>query len=146
MIETSIGVDRTVLAVLSSAYKEEELEGGEKRVVLSLPPALAPVKAAVLPLVKKDGLPEKAREIMQLLRVDFNCQYDEKDAIGRRYRRQDAIGTPICITVDHDTLNDNTVTVRYRDTMTQDRVPIEKLHEVIASQVSLTNLLKKNIG
>ena len=146
VIETSIGVDRTVLAVLSSAYKEEELEGGEKRVVLSLPPALAPVKAAVLPLVKKDGLPEKAREIMQLLRVDFNCQYDEKDAIGRRYRRQDAIGTPICITVDHDTLNDNTVTVRYRDTMTQDRVPIEKLHEVIASQVSLTNLLKKNIG
>ena len=146
VIETSIGVDRTVLAVLSSAYKEEELEGGEKRVVLSLPPALAPVKAAVLPLVKKDGLPEKAREIMQALRVDFNCQYDEKDAIGRRYRRQDAIGTPICITVDHDTLNDNTVTVRYRDTMAQDRVPVEKLHEVIASQVSLTNLLKKNIG
>ena len=146
VIETSIGVDRTVLAVLSSAYKEEELEGGEKRVVLSLPPALAPVKAAVLPLVKKDGLPEKAREIMQALRVDFNCQYDEKDAIGRRYRRQDAIGTPICITVDHDTLNDNTVTVRYRDTMAQDRVPVEKLHEVIAGQVSLTNLLKKNIG
>ena len=145
VIETSIGVDRTVLAVLSSAYKEEELEGGEKRVVLSLPPALAPVKAAVLPLVKKDGLPEKAREIMQALRVDFNCQYDEKDAIGRRYRRQDAIGTPICITVDHDTLNDNTVTVRYRDTMAQDRVPVENLHKIIADQVNINNLLRKNI-
>ncbi|MBQ6081871.1 MAG: glycine--tRNA ligase, partial [Bacteroidales bacterium] len=132
VIETSIGLDRTVLAVLSSAYHEEVLEGGEKRVVLSLPPALAPVKAAILPLVKKDGLPEKAREILHSLRVDYNCQYDEKDSIGRRYRRQDAIGTPICVTVDHDTLTDNTVTVRYRDTMTQDRVPVENLHKIIA--------------
>ena len=145
VIETSIGVDRTVLAVLSSAYHEEELEGGEKRVVLSLPPALAPVKAAILPLVKKDGLPEKAREILHSLRVDYNCQYDEKDSIGRRYRRQDAIGTPICVTVDHDTLTDNTVTVRYRDTMTQDRVPVEKLHKIIADQVNINNLLRKNI-
>jgi glycyl-tRNA synthetase len=145
VIETSIGVDRTVLAVLSSAYHEEELEGGEKRVVLSLPPALAPVKAAILPLVKKDGLPEKAREILHSLRVDFNCQYDEKDSIGRRYRRQDAIGTPICVTVDHDTLADNTVTVRYRDTMTQDRIPVENLHKVIADQVNINNLLRKNI-
>ena len=145
VIETSIGVDRTVLAVLSSAYHEEELEGGEKRVVMSLPPALAPVKAAILPLVKKDGLPEKAREILHSLRVDFNCQYDEKDSIGRRYRRQDAIGTPICVTVDHDTLADNTVTVRYRDTMTQDRIPVENLHKVIADQVNINNLLRKNI-
>ncbi len=145
VIETSIGVDRTVLAVLSSAYHEETLENGEKRVVMSLPPALAPVKAAILPLVKKDGLAEKAQEILHSLRVDFNCQYDEKDSIGRRYRRQDAIGTPICITVDHDTLADNTVTVRYRDTMTQDRVPVDKLHEVIADQVNINNLLRKNI-
>ncbi len=145
VIETSIGVDRTVLAVLSSAYHEEELEGGEKRVVMSLPPALAPVKAAILPLVKKDGLPEKAREILHSLRVDYNCQYDEKDSIGRRYRRQDAIGTPICVTVDHDTLTDNTVTVRYRDTMTQDRVPVENLHKIIADQVNINNLLRKNI-
>jgi len=145
VIETSIGVDRTVLAVLSSAYHEEELEGGEKRVVMSLPPALAPVKAAILPLVKKDGLPEKAREILHSLRVDYNCQYDEKDSIGRRYRRQDAIGTPICVTVDHDTLTDNTVTVRYRDTMTQDRVPVESLHKIIADQVNINNLLRKNI-
>ena len=145
VIETSIGVDRTVLAVLSSAYHEEELEGGEKRVVMSLPPALAPVKAAILPLVKKDGLSEKAREILHSLRVDFNCQYDEKDSIGRRYRRQDAIGTPICVTVDHDTLTDNTVTVRYRDTMTQDRVPVENLHKIIADQVNINNLLRKNI-
>ena len=145
VIETSIGLDRTVLAVLSSAYHEEVLEGGEKRVVLSLPPALAPVKAAILPLVKKDGLPEKAREILHSLRVDYNCQYDEKDSIGRRYRRQDAIGTPICVTVDHDTLTDNTVTVRYRDTMTQDRVPVENLHKIIADQVNINNLLRKNI-
>ncbi|MBP5505353.1 MAG: glycine--tRNA ligase [Bacteroidales bacterium] len=145
VIETSIGVDRTVLAVLSSAYHEETLENGEKRVVMSLPPALAPVKAAILPLVKKDGLAEKAQEILHSLRVDYNCQYDEKDSIGRRYRRQDAIGTPICITVDHDTLADNTVTVRYRDTMTQDRVPVENLHKVIADQVNINNLLKKNI-
>ena len=145
VIETSIGVDRTVLAVLSSAYHEEELEGGEKRIVMSLPPALAPVKAAILPLVKKDGLPEKAREILHSLRVDYNCQYDEKDSIGRRYRRQDAIGTPICVTVDHDTLSDNTVTVRYRDTMTQDRVPVENLHKIIADQVNINNLLRKNI-
>ncbi len=143
VVETSIGVDRCFLAVLSSSYKEEALENGETRVVLSLPPALAPVKAAVLPLVKKDGLPEKAREIMNLLRVDFNCQYDEKDSIGKRYRRQDAIGTPFCITVDHDTLVDNCVTVRFRDTMKQERVSIDKLHAMIASEVSLTSLLSK---
>ncbi len=127
VIETSIGVDRTFLAVFSHALKEETLEDGSVRTVLSLPARLAPYKAAVLPLVKKDGLPEKAREIMDVLKQDMMVQYDEKDAIGRRYRRQDAIGTPFCITVDSDTLNDNAITVRHRDTMQQERVSIENL-------------------
>ena len=121
VIETSIGVDRMFLQILSAAYTEEEIEkedgSKDSRVVLKLPPALAPIKLAVMPLVKKDGLPEKAEEIMKLLRLDFRCQYDEKDSIGKRYRRQDAIGTPFCITIDHQTLEDNAVTIRYRDTM-----------------------------
>ena len=108
------------LSIMCSAYKEEQLEGGDSRVVLALPPVLAPVKACVMPLVKKDGLPEKAREIQNMLKFDFKTNYDEKDSIGKRYRRQDAIGTPFCITVDHDTLTDGCVTVRYRDTMAQD--------------------------
>ena len=119
---------------------------GDSRVVLQLPPVLAPVKAAILPLVKKDGLPEKAREIMDSLKFDFKCVYDEKDSIGKRYRRQDAVGTPFCITVDHDTLNDNCVTVRYRDSMKQDRVKIEDLHALIDAQVNMKNLFKKLIG
>ncbi|MDY5968836.1 MAG: His/Gly/Thr/Pro-type tRNA ligase C-terminal domain-containing protein, partial [Bacteroidales bacterium] len=127
VIETSIGVDRTVLAVFSHALKDEVLEDGSVRTVLSLPAKVAPYKAAILPLVKKDGLPEKAREIYGMLKSDLMLQYDEKDAIGRRYRRQDAIGTPFCITVDADTLQDGTVTVRHRDTMAQDRVAIEQL-------------------
>ena len=127
VIETSIGVDRMVLAVLSHSYKEETLENGESRVVLSIPPAIAPVKAAVLPLVKKDGLPELAQQIMNDLKYDFNCQYEEKDSIGKRYRRQDAIGTPYCITVDHESLNDNCVTLRDRDTMQQTRLSITEL-------------------
>ena len=127
VIETSIGVDRMFLAVFSHALKEETLEDGSVRTVLSLPTRLAPYKAAVLPLVKKDGLPEKAREIQHMLMPDMMVQYDEKDAIGRRYRRQDAIGTPFCITVDNDTLNDNSVTVRHRDTMQQERVSIDQL-------------------
>ncbi len=127
VIETSIGVDRTFLAIFSHALKEETLEDGSTRTLLSLPPVLAPYKAAILPLVKKDGLPEKAREIMDLLKYDFMVQYDEKDAIGRRYRRQDAIGTPFCITVDNDTLGDNSVTVRERDTMQQERIAIDQL-------------------
>ena len=127
VIETSIGVDRTFLAIFSHSLKEETLEDGSVRVVLSLPAKLAPYKAAVLPLVKKDGLPEKAREIQHLLMPDMMVQYDEKDAIGRRYRRQDAIGTPFCITVDNDTLSDNAVTVRHRDTMQQERVSIDQL-------------------
>ncbi|MCQ2245245.1 MAG: glycine--tRNA ligase [Bacteroidaceae bacterium] len=143
VIETSIGVDRMFLSVMCASYKEEQLENGETRVVLALPPALAPVKLAVLPLVKKDGLPEKAREIVNDLKFHFNCQYDEKDSIGKRYRRQDAIGTPFCVTVDHDTLNDNCVTLRNRDTMQQERVAIDQLNNIIADQVSLTSLLKK---
>ncbi|MCL1938489.1 MAG: glycine--tRNA ligase [Candidatus Azobacteroides sp.] len=143
VIETSIGVDRMFLSVLSAAYTEETLDDGETRVVLKLPPALAPVKLAVLPLVKKDGLPEKAREIIENLKFDFQCQYDEKDSIGKRYRRQDAIGTPYCITIDHDTLNDQCVTIRYRDTMEQERAPIDRLEEIIRDKVSLKNILKK---
>ncbi|HPB89649.1 MAG TPA: glycine--tRNA ligase [Bacteroidales bacterium] len=143
VVETSIGLDRTFLAILSAAYCEEELENGEMRVVLRIPPAIAPVKLAVLPLVRKDSLPEKAREIMQDLKYDFNCQYDEKDSIGKRYRRQDAIGTPFCITIDHDTLEDNRVTIRYRDTMEQERVPIASLRSIMEEKVSLRSLLEK---
>ena len=143
VIETSIGLDRTFLAILSAAYTEEKLENGEERVVLRLPACIAPVKLAVLPLIKKDGLPEKAREIMDSLRFDFNCQYDEKDSIGKRYRRQDAIGTPFCITIDHDTLTDNCVTIRYRDTMQQERIPIENLHSIVSEKVSMKPLFKQ---
>jgi len=128
VIETSIGVDRMFLAVLSHAYTEEILPDGSERVVLKIPAQLAPVKVAVLPLVKKDGLPEKAREVLEMLKPKMMCQYDEKDAIGRRYRRQDAIGTPYCITVDNQTLVDNTVTIRDRDTMQQQRVKIEEIN------------------
>ena len=143
VIETSIGVDRMFLSILSAAYCEEKLEGGETRIVLKLPAALAPVKLAVMPLVKKDGLPEKAREIIDGLKFQFHCQYDEKDSIGKRYRRQDAIGTPFCITVDHQTVEDNCVTLRDRDTMKQERVAIADLNGIIADRVSLTSLLKK---
>lgn len=131
VVETSIGLDRTFLAVFSHSFEEETLEDGSIRTVLKLPKVLCPIKAAVLPLVKKDGMPEKAREILSLLRDDFMVQYDEKDAIGKRYRRQDAIGTPFCITVDTQTLEDNTVTVRERDSMKQDRVSIDELTNYI---------------
>lgn len=147
VVETSIGVDRMFLQILSAAYKEEEIvkEDGSKdaRVVLKLPPALAPIKLAVMPLVKKDGLPEKAEEIMKLLRLDFRCQYDEKDSIGKRYRRQDAIGTPFCITVDHQTLEDNAVTIRYRDTMEQERVAIDQLYDILKKKTDLREILKE---
>ena len=142
VIETSIGVDRMFLSIMSAAYTEETLESGETRVVLKLPAALAPVKLAVMPLVKKDGLPEKAREIINDLKFHFHCQYDEKDSIGKRYRRQDAIGTPYCVTVDHQTLEDNCVTLRNRDTMQQERVAISELNNIIADRVSITSLLK----
>jgi glycyl-tRNA synthetase len=147
VIETSIGVDRMFLQVISASYHEEELrkEDGttDTRVVLRLPSYLAPVKLAVMPLVKKDGLPEIAEKIVHDLKFDFNCQYDEKDSIGRRYRRQDAIGTPYCITIDHQTAQDNTVTIRYRDTMEQERVSIGQLREIIADKVSIRSLLKR---
>ena len=142
VIETSIGVDRMFLSIMSASYQEEKLENGETRVVLKLPAALAPVKLAVMPLVKKDGLPEKAREIIDSLKFHFNCQYDEKDSIGKRYRRQDAIGTPYCVTVDHQTLEDGCVTLRNRDTMQQERVAISELNNIIADRVSITSLLK----
>jgi glycyl-tRNA synthetase len=140
VVETSIGLDRMFLAILSNAYTEEQLEGGNERTVLRIPPALAPVKVAVLPLIKKDGLPEKGREILAALRLKHNVQFDEKDAIGRRYRRQDAIGTPLCITVDHDTLDDNAVTVRERDGMTQERIPIAELPAYVESKVGMHTL------
>ena len=143
VIETSIGVDRMFLSIMCHSYTEEKLENGETRVVLKLPEALAPVKCAVLPLVKKEGLPEKAREIVNELKFHFNTHYEEKDSIGKRYRRQDAIGTPFCVTVDHDTLKDNKVTLRYRDTMEQERVDIAQLRSIIEDKVSITSLLKK---
>ena len=147
VVETSIGVDRMFLQVLSASYHEEEVAdaNGQKdiRVVLRIPAQLAPVKLAVMPLVKKDGLPEKAREIIDDLKFDFNCMYDEKASIGKRYRRMDAIGTPFCVTVDHQTLEDNTVTIRYRDTMAQDRVEISKLRGIIGDAVSTKALFAK---
>lgn len=143
VVETSIGLDRMFLAVLSAALENEKLEDGSERVVLKLPPALAPVKVAILPLLKKDGLPEKAREIFDDLKFDFAIQFDEKDAIGKRYRRQDAIGTPFCITVDHQTLEDNTVTIRERDGMTQERVSISNLAGIVDEKVNMKSLLKQ---
>ena len=143
VVETSIGLDRMFLAVLSAAYREEKLENGEERVVLRIPPVLAPVKLAVLPLVKKDGLPEIARDIIDDLKFDFNCQYDEKDSIGKRYRRQDAIGTPFCITVDHQTKEDNCVTIRDRDTMTQERIPVAEVGSIIRERTDFRTVMKK---
>ena len=143
VLETSIGLDRMFLAVFSNSLKDETLEDGSTRTVLSLPPVLAPTKAAVLPLIKRDGLPEIAREIVDELKWDFNVIYDEKDAVGRRYRRQDAAGTPFCITVDHDTLEDRTVTIRHRDTMEQKRVKIDELREIIKKEVDVRHWLMK---
>jgi glycyl-tRNA synthetase len=147
VVETSIGVDRMVLLILANGYTEEKItkEDGsvDERVVLRIPPALAPVKLAVLPLTKKDGLDECAQAIVKELRFEFNCQYDEKDSIGRRYRRQDAIGTPYCITIDHQTLQDNTVTIRDRDTMVQERVSIASLSKIIGDKVSMRRMLEK---
>ena len=143
VVETSVGLDRMFLAVFSKALQEETLEDGSTRTVLRLPSVLAPTKAAVLPLVKKDGLPEIAREIIEDLKWDFNVAYDEKDAVGRRYRRQDALGTPFCITVDHQTLEDKTVTIRHRDSMEQQRVAISELRGIINNEVSMRNWLMK---
>jgi glycyl-tRNA synthetase len=147
VVETSIGVDRMFLQVISAAYVEEEVKkedgSSDTRVVLRLPECLAPVKLAVMPLVKKDGLPEIAEKIVNDLKFDFNCQYDEKDSIGKRYRRQDAIGTPFCITIDHQTLEDDSVTIRRRDSMQQERVKTGRLKEIISERVSIQSLLKK---
>lgn len=146
VVETSVGLDRLFLTVLCHAFEEQDLSTEDKkdsRSVLHFHPALAPVKAAILPLTKKDGLPEKAREILNKLKLDYNVQYDEKDSIGKRYRRQDAIGTPFCITVDYDTLQDNTVTVRHRDSMEQERVPIDQLEDMIQKLTGWKSLLSE---
>ncbi|MDG1190905.1 MAG: glycine--tRNA ligase [Flavobacteriaceae bacterium] len=143
VVETSIGLDRMFLAVLSNALTEETLDDATQRTVLKLPPALAPTKVAVLPLVKKDGLPKLARTIVDDLKWDLETAYDEKDAVGRRYRRQDAQGTPYCITVDHQSLEDQTVTLRERDTMQQERIAIDRLKKLIVDKVSLTSLLQQ---
>ena len=140
VLETSVGLDRLFLTILSNAYAEEKWtkEDGteDSRVVLRIPAKIAPTKLAILPLVKKDGLPEIARELMNECKSSFMCFYEEKDAIGRRYRRMDAIGTPFCVTVDHQTKEDNMVTIRYRDTMLQERVPIANLKEIVLKAIS----------
>src|SRR6056300_624357 len=143
VVETSIGLDRMFLAVLSSSLIDETLEDGSNRTVLNVPAFLAPYKVAVLPLLKKDGLPEKAREVVNMLKFDHMVQFDEKDAIGKRYRRQDAIGTPLCVTVDHQSIEDNTVTVRFRDTMEQIRIPATDLLGIVNEKVSLGAQLGK---
>ena len=136
VVETSIGLDRMFLAIFSNSLKTEVLEDGSSRVVLKLPEILAPIKAAVFPLVKKDGLPEIAGQIIEDLKWEYNVVYDEKDAVGKRYRRQDAAGTPFCITVDHQTKEDNTVTIRYRDTMKQERIAISEISNQLKNAIS----------
>ena len=143
VVETSVGLDRLFLSVLSQAYAEEILEDGSIRVVMRIPAFLAPYKVAVLPLMRKDGLPEKGREIMDILKLEHLCIYEEKDAIGKRYRRMDAIGVPYCITIDHQSLEDNTVTLRDRDTMEQERISIDQLEKIIDDKVSLKKQLQK---
>lgn len=143
VVETSIGLDRLFLATLSHAYKEEKLEDGSDRVVLALPAALAPHKVAILPLMKKDGLPEKAELILNDLRFDFPCYYEDKDTIGKRYRRMDAIGTPFCVTIDHQTLQDETVTLRNRDTMLQERISVGEIKSRLSEHCSMVSLLRK---
>jgi glycyl-tRNA synthetase len=138
VIETSIGLDRMFLLTMSNAYVEEDLSTPEKpdsRVVLRFPARLAPIKLAILPLTKKDGLPELARGLMDACKPAFRCFYEEKDAIGKRYRRQDAIGTPFCVTIDHQTKEDNTVTIRYRDSMQQERIPLDRVKEYVEKQI-----------
>ncbi len=143
VVETSIGLDRTFLMIMSGSFTEETISDTDSRVVMKIPPALAPIKAAVFPLVKKDGLPEKAQEIYKQLRLEMNTQYEEKDSIGRRYRRQDAIGTPFSVTIDHQTLEDNTVTIRHRDSMEQERIDAGKVVEYLLPKVNINELLKK---
>jgi glycyl-tRNA synthetase len=140
VVETSIGLDRAVMMILSEAYKEEDLSADDKvdsRVVLSFPPMLAPIKLAVLPLTKKDGLPEIARDLINECKPHFKCFYEEKDSIGKRYRRQDAIGTPFCITIDHQTKEDQTVTIRYRDSMTQERIALADVKNLVMDKIKM---------
>lgn len=141
VLETSVGLDRMFLAVMSQSYAEEKLEDGTERVVLRIPAFLAPVKCAILPLMRKDGLPEKAEEIFNKLKLDYNCTSEDKDSIGKRYRRQDAIGTPYCITVDHQTLEDNTVTIRHRDSMQQERIAIDAIDGILRNTVDMRSAL-----
>ena len=139
VIETSIGLDRMFLLIISNSYTEEDLSTVDKqdsRVVLKLPLRLAPIKLAIFPLTKKDGLPEIAQQIMDDCKNSFRCFYEEKDAIGKRYRRMDAIGTPFCITIDHQTKEDNTVTIRYRDSMQQERIAIHTIKSIVEKQIS----------
>lgn len=141
VVETSIGLDRTVLMVLSEAFAEEEVPTADpaktdSRTVMKFPPSLAPVKLAVLPLVKKDGLPEIARKLMDECKSRFYCRYEEKDSIGKRYRRQDAIGTPFCVTIDHQTRDDGTVTIRYRDSLKQDRIPMSQVAGIVDEAIT----------
>lgn len=143
VIETSIGLDRMFLSIISYAYHEEKLEDGSERIVLKIPAVLAPIKVAILPLVKKDGMDIKALEIYNHLKFHFMCQYDEKDSIGRRYRRQDALGTPFAITIDGQTFSDNTVTLRYRDSMLQRRISVPELIPELEKELDLTAVLKK---
>ena len=139
VVETSIGLDRMFLAVLASSFKEEELNDNSARIVLKIPGFLSPYKLAILPLVKKDGLSEYAKKIYDDLKVHFNIAYDEKDAVGRRYRRQDAIGTPVCLTVDHDSIKDDSVTLRFRDSMDQIRVKVSDLKNEIENRINISN-------
>ena len=143
VLETSIGLDRMFLAIISNSFKIETLEDGSTRNVMSIPKQIAPNKLAVLPLLKKDGLPEYARKVMNEFSHEINLVYDEKDAIGRRYRRQDAIGTPYCITIDHQTIEDDSFTIRDRDSMEQKRINIEDLKSIVDSELTLKSLLKK---
>ena len=143
VLETSSGLDRMFLAIISNSFKVETLEDGSTRNVMSIPKQIAPNKLAVLPLLKKDGLPEYARKVMNEFSHEINLVYDEKDAIGRRYRRQDAIGTPYCITIDHQTIEDDSFTIRDRDSMEQTRINTEDLKSIVDSELTLKSLLKK---
>jgi glycyl-tRNA synthetase len=139
VIETSIGLDRMFLLMVCNAYEEEDLSKDDKpdsRVVMRFPAKLAPTKLAIFPLTKKDGLPEIAKELMEQCKSAFYCFYEEKDAIGKRYRRQDAIGTPFCVTIDHQTKEDNMVTIRHRDSMEQERIPLDKVKEIVLNAIS----------
>ena len=140
VVETSVGLDRLVLTILSNAYEEQKWnkEDGteDSRVVLKIPAKLAPTKLAILPLIKKDGLPEIAKQLMNECKSSFMCFYEEKDAIGKRYRRMDAIGTPFCVTIDHQTKEDNSVTIRYRDTMVQERIALSEVRKLVNEKIS----------